>query len=149
MQDIVERTQEKEMMKADSIKKNQLNKSANSGILGGLLKPKNTLLDKLGAPKKTLKMQFKDGLKRLVGQEKSEMELVVDKAHEMVLQQQASELSLVKHSQTGITVSELETLKSANLLPIQQQQQLQGQIYMKKVSHAVYLENLKKLKDKI
>jgi hypothetical protein len=30
-------------------------------------------------------MQFKDGLKRLVGQEKSEMDLVVDKAHEMVL----------------------------------------------------------------
>ena len=57
----------------------------NSGIFGGLLKSKNTLLDKLGAPKKTLKMMFKDGLKRLVSKEKSDMEKVHDKAHEMVL----------------------------------------------------------------
>jgi hypothetical protein len=42
-----------------------------NSILGGLIQPKkNTLLDKLGAPKKTLKMQFRDGLKNLVGQEK-------------------------------------------------------------------------------
>ncbi len=56
MQDIVEKTHEKEMMKADSIKKNQLNQSAvikmpNSSILGGLHKPKkNALLEKLGVP---------------------------------------------------------------------------------------------------
>jgi hypothetical protein len=42
-----------------------------NSILGGLIQPKkNTLLDKLGVPKKTLKMQFRDGLKNLVGQEK-------------------------------------------------------------------------------
>lgn len=70
------------MMKADSIKKNQLNQSAalkmpNTSILGGLLKPKkNLLLDKLGVPKKTLKMQFKDGLKNILSKEKDDMELV-------------------------------------------------------------------------
>ena len=78
-------------MKADSIKKNQLNKSAvikmsSHGVLGGLIKQKNTLLDKLGVPKKTLKMQFSDGLRRIVGKEKEDFELVKDQAHDMVLQ---------------------------------------------------------------
>lgn len=49
----------------------------NTSILGGLLKPKkNLLLDKLGVPKKTLKMQFKDGLKNILSKEKDDMELV-------------------------------------------------------------------------
>ena len=88
-----------------------------NSILGGLIQPKkNTLLDKLGVPKKTLKMQFRDGLKNLVGQEKQDMELVKDQAHDMVLQQQASELSMLKHSQTGISLPELEALKSTNLV---------------------------------
>ena len=48
------------------------------GVLGGLIKQKNTLLDKLGVPKKTLKMQFSDGLRRIVGKEKEDFELVKD-----------------------------------------------------------------------
>lgn len=55
---------------------------------------------------------------------------------------------MLKHSQTGISLPELEALKSTSLVMANLSNN-SNQIVMKKVSYVVYLDNLKKLKEKI